>query len=96
MTDMTAITETWLHSKLDDSLVNIRGYTLHRRDRHSGRGGGVCLYVSHSIQSKRRIDLENPSYECTWVSLQPRRLPRHMTNIMIGVIYNPPINQQMN
>ena len=56
---------------------------MHRRDRSGGRGGGVCLYVSHSIHSKRRSDLENPLYECMC------RLPRCMTN-MIGVMYIPP------
>ena len=44
-TDVAAITETWLHGGLDDSLVNIGGYTLHRRDRSGGRGGGVCLLL---------------------------------------------------
>ncbi len=87
---MAAITETWLHGGLDDSLVSIGGYTLHRRDRSGGRGGGVCLYVSHTIHSKRKSDLENPLYECMWVNLRPCRLPRCMTNMMIGVIYIPP------
>ena len=73
MTNVAAVTETWLHSELDDRLVNIRSCTLHRRDRHSGRGGGVCSYVSHNIQSKRRIDLENPHM----------KIPqRHMTNTL--------------
>ena len=67
-TDVAAITETWLHGGVDGSLVNIGGYTLHRRDRSGGRGGAVCLYVSHSIHSKRRSDFENPLYECMWVT----------------------------
>jgi len=39
------ITETWFTDKQQNSVVSIAGYSLYRRDRKSGKGGGVCAYV---------------------------------------------------
>lgn len=88
--DVAVITETWLHEMHDSDLINIPCFSLHRRDRLSGRAGGVCAYISHTIPSKRRLDLESPLYECMWIWLRPHRLPRRLSGIMIGVVYNPP------
>lgn len=44
------ITETWLHSCIPDSAIELVGYTAQRHDRtkDSGksRGGGLCVYVN--------------------------------------------------
>ena len=40
-----ALSETWLPAIVPDSLVSLNGYTMFRKDRYSGRGGGVCIYV---------------------------------------------------
>jgi len=40
------VTETWFKQKHNDSLFNIDGYTLFRRDRIGRRSGGVCIYAS--------------------------------------------------
>ncbi|CAG5041465.1 unnamed protein product [Parnassius apollo] len=37
------ISETHLHSGIDDSLININGYTLFRLDRGEIKGGGVAI-----------------------------------------------------
>lgn len=87
---VTAISESWLHNGIDSSLIHISGYTLFRRDRLLGRGGGVCAYVSDIIPCKRRLDLENPSFECLWLWVRPHRLPRSITGILVGVVYSPP------
>jgi hypothetical protein len=39
------LTETWLTSKITDSLVSLGGYTLFRADRDGKKGGGVCVYI---------------------------------------------------
>ena len=53
--DFLTISETWLHSELSTSLVNIDNYTLVRSDRQtvapSGRtktGGGLGICVSNT------------------------------------------------
>ena len=88
--DVAVITETWLHEINDNDLINIPGFSLLRRDRPIGRGGGVCIYVSNTIPSKRRVDLESPLYECMWIWLRPHRLPRPLSGLIIAVTYNPP------
>ena len=47
--DCALITETWYTKKHQDTLVGIPNYTLFRRDRLRGKGGGVCAYVRSSI-----------------------------------------------
>ena len=39
--DSVTVTENWLHKDINDNLVSINGYSIHRNDRVSGRGGGV-------------------------------------------------------
>lgn len=46
------IMETWLHSSIPDTAIELAGRTAHRHDRtrDSGksRGGGLCLYINSS------------------------------------------------
>ena len=88
--DLVAISETCLNEQIDSSLVSINGYDLYRLDRLSGRGGGVCAFVSNNIPCKRRLDLKNTNYECMWLWLRPYRLPRPLCGTLIAVLYCPP------
>ena len=56
--DLVAITESWLRSDIDDSLLSISAFNLFRKDRVAGRGGGICVYLNNVIPCKRRLDLE--------------------------------------
>ena len=87
--DIIAITESWLHKHID-SLLSINGYNLFRKDRASGRGGGVCVFIKNDIPCIRRVDLESENLECLWLILQPKRLPRPLSGIAICVVYHPP------
>ena len=45
------IQETWLHSLVDDSLIDINGFTIFRQDRTSStkkRGGGLLTFIRNS------------------------------------------------
>ena len=88
--DIAAVTETRFRKDIDDERVTLAGYCLHRRDRVNNRGGGVCLYVSNTIHSKRLLDLENTHHECMWIWLRRNRLPRPLTTVVACVVYNPP------
>lgn len=54
LSSLMVFTETWLHKGIPDLAVEIEGFSLIRADRTelSGkdRGGGLCMYVSNSIQ----------------------------------------------
>ena len=43
--DVAVITESHFKKKHDDALLNIKDYSLIRRDREGRRGGGVAAYV---------------------------------------------------
>lgn len=49
--DCALITETWFTKNHIDSVVGVSHYSLYRRDRQAGKGGGVCIYVSERINS---------------------------------------------
>ncbi len=53
-------------------------------------GGGICVYIKDDVPCKRRVDLENPDFECLWFSLRPECLPRPLSGIVICVVYHPP------
>ena len=85
-----AFTKSWLHSDIIDSLLLINAFNLFRKDRGGGRGGRICIYLSNSIPCKRRLDLENPIFQCLWLTLHPKRLPRPLSDIASCGVYHPP------
>ena len=58
--NVAAVTETWFQHDILDSFISVDGYKIHRKDRQLGRGGGVCIYLSQSLEGKRCLDLESP------------------------------------
>ena len=50
------VTESWTHEEIGDAEVNIKGYSIFRRDRDfdtggKKRGGGVLLYVRNGLNA---------------------------------------------
>ena len=90
--DLSLITETWLKESVPDSVINIPGFTLLRRDRSSQIHGGVCAYIKETHYKYERLDDLNcrVDNECLWIYLRPTRLPRGLTCIIKSVIYHPP------
>ena len=43
------ITETWLRPAIVDSVIDIPGYTVLRKDRISDNHDGVCLYLRNEF-----------------------------------------------
>lgn len=43
------LTETWLRDGLDDSIINLDGYSIFRNDRPNQRGGGACIFVKDEV-----------------------------------------------
>ena len=67
--DILAINETKLESADCDGLLNLPGYTLIRRDRDKF-GGGVCVYLRHSINFSRMLDFEDENLEMIVLEIQ--------------------------
>ena len=88
--DVVLITETWLSERVPDEIVNIPKFSVVRKDRPIGRGGGVQVYIRESIPYKLRLDLSNDQYECVWIALCPVWLPRSISRIGFACVYIPP------
>ena len=84
--DVVAITETWLNANTSSSLLSLDGYLPpERRDRTTGRGGGVMIYCSIDTPYTRRHDLEGQS-ESLWIQIETSK----SNFILVGVYYRPP------
>lgn len=57
---VVAVTETWLNSHIPSSLFCPPGYTVYRRDRVTGRGGGSLILVRDTVDSIQ-LDITSPS-----------------------------------
>ena len=90
--DIIAITETWLTGNIVNSAVALPNFTIFRRDRKHGIGGGVMCYIADSIWT-RVLDLaasDDDDFEIFWILLRPRLLPRPLSCIILSVVYCPP------
>ena len=88
--DIIFVTETWLTESIPDEAIPIPGFNLFRKDRPSGRGGGVAIYVNNEFPIKIRNDICNQSFECLWLTLRPKWLPRSIPRIAVACVYLPP------
>ena len=83
------ITETWLKSSVCDSMIDIPGYSVLRKDRSNESHGGICLYLK-GANYKRLDDLCCCNdHEVLWVKLRPKRLPRGFSSLIAGLVYHP-------
>ena len=82
-----AVTETWLHKDLSDSVINIPGYCIFRNDFPSPRPKhGICLYIHESIKAI----VVNPDNQL------PNTLSMYLPsfNLYLLAVYRPPSNSQ--
>jgi exonuclease III len=87
---LVLLIETWLQSHIPDTVIDIQGYNLIRRDRKNGQHGGVCIYIKDLTNYERINDLNNDHFEALWINLRMPRLPRGFNNLVIGTVYHPP------
>jgi hypothetical protein len=79
--------ETWLSDSIQDTIIQIPGYNIARKDRLIG---GVCLYIKENISYEVLNDCHDPSLEVLWVKLKPNRLPRGFSSLVVATVYHPP------
>lgn len=83
--DIFGITETWLKPYVPDGAVAIPNYNFCRNDRILGRGGGVGIYISHSMQYKV-LDVESQYGECEVLFME---IFVGDLTVLFGVVYLP-------
>jgi hypothetical protein len=87
--DIICLSETWLNDQIEDALVDIKGYKIHRKDRSDHRACGAGMYITHAIPNRRAYELEFPNTDLLWVEL-------HLSHkkILVGACYRPPGQSQ--
>ena len=84
--DIIALSETFLSdNQSDDNFVIHDYHKIIRRDRSSGPGGGVALFVSKYFLISRRYDLEVNNLELLWCEIRINN-----NKFLVGVVYRPP------
>src|SRR3989442_1404457 len=87
--DIIAITESWLSDDILEDEIKLSKYDILRMDRKSDtklRGGGVLVYIHHSLRSvvldSERVD----NLEFLWMKVYDKGCEE----IRLGVCYRPP------
>ena len=82
--------ESWLKPHISDTVVNIEGYNIVRKDRLSHDHGGVCVYIKEDIKYQIVEELMCCDvHEVLWIKLNPARLPRGFSYVIVAVVYYP-------
>ena len=89
--DIAFITETWLKNSITDEVIEMRGFRVFRHDRIEKEHGGVCIYVKASYVANIINHIPNEDgCEVLWVKIDPRRLQRGFSTLVLAVLYHPP------
>ena len=80
------ISETHLNKHILDGEIEMEGFHTQRKDRPSGKGGGIVVYVTETLTSHRRFDLEADGIECIWSEV----LFNKSRPLLMGHVYRPP------
>ena len=89
--DIACFTETWLKDSIDDNVIDISDYSVVCKNRSHAQHGGVCMYIKNGLKFSKLHEYEyNTSNEVLWCKLQPHRLPRGYSCLIIAVVYHPP------
>ena len=90
--DIFTLSETWLHDKVDSSMVNIQGYNTFRQDRDSSgsvkrRGGGLITYVKSSLDAyiQETVRTSTKELEVRWL----RIVRENAKNLILANVYRP-------
>lgn len=65
---LCCLSETWLRSDIDNSLVTPDGYLMLRKDRATKRGGGVAILCRKDWKIEE-TDIRGNKYECLWAKV---------------------------
>ena len=64
---------------MSNESLAVHGYSIERKDRNNGRGGGVARYVRNYVFYKRLDSLEDDELEDIWMKIMPQKLPRRLS-----------------
>ena len=82
--DLCCLSETWLRSDIDSSLVTPDGYLMLREDRAIKRSGGVAILCRKDWKMKE-IDVRGNEYECLLAKVSTTN-----QDYFVASVYHPP------
>ncbi|KAK3106559.1 hypothetical protein FSP39_022538 [Pinctada imbricata] len=82
--DILCITESHLDENILDDDISIDGFCLTRRDRNA-HGGGIVVYISDKIHSKRLQHIENNNIEMICTNIEVCK-----ESFLLLTVYRPP------
>ncbi|CAF4899656.1 unnamed protein product, partial [Rotaria socialis] len=91
-TDILCLSETWLSDQTPDSLLQIPGYNIFRRDYSFNKGGGVAIFIRKEF-SANQVTHDLPTHENIedlWINVQYKKNP----SFLIGAMYRHPNGNQ--
>ena len=90
--DILVITETFFSNKTPVDLYNLPGFDLLRKDRQTGSGGGIVVYINNELKFSHRTDLEELDLEVLWFQVCPFKSKRPL--LMAGVYRSPSLKAE--
>ena len=73
--DIITLSKTWLNKGIDDSEIELPGYSIIRLDRSERTGGGVIIYIREGLVFTERNDLHNNN-EAIWIQVNRTQVNR--------------------
>ena len=70
--DILTLSETQLNKDIDDSKIELPGYSIIRRERSERTGDGVIIYIREGLMFTERNDLHNKD-EAIWIQVNRTR-----------------------
>ena len=87
--DILCLNETKIDSSIPDAAISVPGYTIFRQDR-TCHGGGVLIYSSTHLTTKKLSHISKKSNETLWVEVKRKR----SKSLYVCAVYRPPVRGQ--
>ena len=88
--DIAVFTETWLCQDTREQLPFNDYVKFHKvRENALKSSGGVSIFVRNTIPATKLSVKVPEHFECLWVTVRPKWLPRTISNIIVCSIYYP-------
>lgn len=84
------VTETWLNSSIENSMVELPGYNIYRNDRKDRVGGGVAIYLKHGFKFVPLASSPSNDPEGSIEFLMGKIIPPSKQEIFAASVYRPP------
>jgi hypothetical protein len=86
--DIIIATETWLNTSVSSSELECDGFTIYRKDRLAGAGGGVLIAINSSLTSSE-VSITTSS-EILWTKIHCRG----HRDILVAACYRPDVSDK--